>query len=362
MGESASVVRVDVLGPLRLHVDGDAVDVRGPKRRAVLALLAIAEGRAVTADHLLDALWPADPPESGRAALHSHVSRLRGHLGAAADRLETLDGGYRLRLGDGGLDAARARALLDEARAADDPAAGVLLLREARGLWRGPVLADLVEVAPIMASVQALHRLHREVTDLLIGCALDAGQADGTVALAEEALALDPLREPAVALLMRALAASGRAVEALEVGRGFRQRLAEEAGLDPSPTLGELERGIAGGTVGAVAQRDGPRARRALTTRPATPLIGRDAQVVALQRLLVHERLITLVGPGGVGKTRVALEVARRAQAQAVLLLAPVTDPAAVPHALAAALELRAVRGDVLAACVAVLGTGPHCW
>jgi hypothetical protein len=86
-------LRVEVLGPLRLVVKGTPVDVRGPKRRAVLALLALAEGRAVSVDHLVDALWPSDVPESGRQALHSHVSRLRGQLGSAAARLETLDGG-----------------------------------------------------------------------------------------------------------------------------------------------------------------------------------------------------------------------------------------------------------------------------
>ena len=104
-------VRVDVLGSLRLVIDGKPVEVRGPKRRAVLAILAMAGGRAVTADHLVDALWPSAPPESGRAALHTHVSRLRGHLGSGAARLVTLDGGYRLALDPGGLDVERARAV-----------------------------------------------------------------------------------------------------------------------------------------------------------------------------------------------------------------------------------------------------------
>ncbi|HEX8760938.1 MAG TPA: winged helix-turn-helix domain-containing protein [Pseudonocardiaceae bacterium] len=94
--DERSPVRVDLLGPLRLVVEGIPVDVRGPKRRAVLALLTLAEGRAVTVDHLVDALWPSEIPESGRQALHSHVSRLRGHLGPAAARLETLANGYRL--------------------------------------------------------------------------------------------------------------------------------------------------------------------------------------------------------------------------------------------------------------------------
>src|SRR5512144_1872159 len=117
-------VRVEVLGPLRLVVDGVAVDVRGPKRRAVLALLALAEGRTVAVDSLLDALWPSEAPESGRQALHSHVSRLRGHLGPAASRLETRHDGYGLALGTDDLDVARARALLSTARvrAREDPA------------------------------------------------------------------------------------------------------------------------------------------------------------------------------------------------------------------------------------------------
>ncbi len=362
--DGGSTVRVDVLGPLRLVVGGDAVDVRGPKRRAVLALLAVAEGRAVTVDHLVDALWPSEPPESGRAAVHSHVSRLRGHLGSAAARLETLAGGYRLVLGDGEMDAARARSLLAQARDSveTDPAGACTLLREARALWRGPGLADLAEVAPLATVAFALEQLHREVTDLLVTCAIDAGQADDAVALAAEGLAADSLREPAVLLLMRALAASGRAPEALRTGREYRRRLAEEAGLDPSSALGEVERGIAAGVVGAVRTAavrtaDGPPA--AALTRPPTRLIGRDAQVAALHRLLATERLVTLVGPGGVGKTRVALEVARRSEAATVLLLAPVTDPTAIPHALAAVLDLQVVQGDVLAACVAILGAGP---
>ncbi|HZD69497.1 MAG TPA: winged helix-turn-helix domain-containing protein, partial [Actinomycetes bacterium] len=138
-------VRVELLGPLRLIVGGAPVEVPGPKRRAVLALLAMAEGRPVAVDRLLDAVWPCDPPDSARAALHSHISRLRGHLGPGAARLEAPSGSYRLALADDGLDAAQARSLLTRARglAGDDPAAAAALLRQARALWRGPVLADL---------------------------------------------------------------------------------------------------------------------------------------------------------------------------------------------------------------------------
>ena len=347
-------VRVEVLGPLRLVVDGRVVDVRGPKRRAVLVLLALAEGRTVPVDTLVDALWPSEVPESGRQALHSHVSRLRGHLGSAATRLETQPDGYRLVPDADALDVAQARALLAAARSRvrQDPAGALAVLRQARALWRGPVLSDLTDVLPIATAVEECTQLQREVTDALIGSAIAAGGAEEVLGLAAASLAEDPLREPAVLLLMQALAATGRAAEALRTGREYRQRLAEETGLDPSPELDRLEREVAGGAAGPVP---GPR----VTVRPTTRLIGREAEVAALHRRLERERLVTLVGPGGVGKTRVAVEVARRRGATATLLLAPVTDPAAVPHALATALGLEVVRGDVLAACLAVLGDRP---
>ncbi|HEY5150714.1 MAG TPA: BTAD domain-containing putative transcriptional regulator [Mycobacterium sp.] len=393
--DALPTVLVEVLGPLRLVVAGAGVDVRGPKRRAVLALLALAEGRIVTVDRLLDALWPEEPPDSGRQALHTHVFRLRGHFGVAAARLQTRQDGYRLDLTAGDLDVTRARALLAAARANRqlDPVRALTLLREADALWRGPMLADLTEIDPIATAVEGYSRLHRDVTDALIACAIDAGQADEVVALASSSLTPDPLREPAVLLLMRALAATTQAREALRIGREYRHRLVEETGLDPSAALGELEHAIAAGTVGPPAvprpspgpERSAPRAARATAeprrdalpqhgshqrgTNPATStghdsrwrqsLIGREAQVAALHRLLAEQRLVTLVGPGGVGKSRVALEVAVPSPATTVLLLAPVTDPSAIPHALAAALNLTGVHGDVLAACIAVLGERP---
>jgi predicted ATPase len=340
-------VRVEVLGPLRLLVDGHAVDVRGQKRRAVLALLALAEGRTVPVDHLVDALWPTEVPESGRQALHSHVFRLRAHLGPASARLQTRHDGYRLELGVDGLDVAQARALLATARtgAQRDPGEALALLRQAYALWRGPVLADLTDIAPIAAALDGYAQLRRDVTDALIAGALAAGRADEVAGLAAQSLAADPLREPAVLLAMRVLAGTGRAAEALETGRDYRGRLADEAGLDPSPALDELVRDIAAGQAPA---------RPEVPVRPATRLFGRDAEVAHLRRLLARERLVTVVGPGGVGKTRVALEVAGR-EPTTVLRLARVTEPAAIPHELAAALGLRVTHRDVLASCLAVL-------
>jgi predicted ATPase/DNA-binding SARP family transcriptional activator len=343
-------LRVEVLGPLRLLVGGAAVDVAGPKRRAVLSLLAFAHGRGVTMEHLIEALWPIDGPDRGRAALHNHISRLRRHLGPAADRLQTSPAGYRLELGPEGLDEAQARALLAAAKASRpyDPARSYALLRQAYGLWRGPVLADLVEFAAIAPAIDSAQRLRREVGDALVDAAVAAGEAAAVVDIAEKSYLDDPLGEPAVILLMRVLASVGRAPEALGAAAEFRRSLADETGLDPSPALGELVRDIAGG-VGA------PAARPAVGGAGRLTLVGRDSAVAALHRMLTTERLVTVVGPGGVGKTRVALEVARRTEPTTVLLLAPLTDPAAIPHAFAAALDLTAVQGDVLGAALAVL-------
>ncbi|WP_432076871.1 AfsR/SARP family transcriptional regulator [Streptomyces wuyuanensis] len=407
-------VRVEVLGPLRLLVDGTGVDVPGPKRRAVLALLALSEGRIVTVDRLVDALWPSQVPDSGRQALHNHVSRLRGHLGAASDRLETRHDGYRLVLGDGGLDLAQARALLEAAQ--HDGTGGYDLLRQAHELWRGPVLADLTGVEPIAAAVEDCARLRQDVTDALVAQAIATGRAEQVLSLAAASSAADPLREPAVLLLMRALAATGQAPRALHTAREYRRRLIDETGLDPSPALDATEHDIltgtapapqtsppvpsppsaaqtprtrpsppAGSTAGPVPHPGDPAtapAETIATTQPDAPaasgspaapatmapggaprattlLIGREPQLRDLRELLAAERLVTLVGPGGVGKTRLALEVARQDGAATVLRLAPVTDSAALAHALATALNLRVDRGDVLSACLAVLADHP---
>ena len=268
---AGEAVRVDVLGPLRLGVDGRSVDVRGPKRRAVLALLALAEGRTVTVEQVVDALWPDDPPESARATVHSHVSRLRADLGPGARRLTTDDGGYRLRLADDGLDLRRVRVLRDRARevAPTDPGAAAALLREARGAWRGAALGDLTEVPPLRAAADAAAELWRDVTDRLAGALIAAGAAAEALAPAAEAVEDDPLREPAVLLLVRALAATGQAPRALRTAREFRVRLAEETGLDPSPALAALESDVAGGGAGPVAV-SGPRRSRRSRRHPRT--------------------------------------------------------------------------------------------
>src|SRR3954451_3118489 len=146
-------IAVEVLGPLRLRIGGSEVRVPGPKRRALLALLAMAAPHPIGVEALLAALWPDDEAGAERASLQSHVWRLRRDLGPAADRLETGPGGYRLRLRSGELDAAAATELLDRARqiADEDPAGALGAVRSTRALWRGPALDEFRDVEPLAA-------------------------------------------------------------------------------------------------------------------------------------------------------------------------------------------------------------------
>lgn len=349
-GLDIPVVRVDVLGPLRLTVGGSVVPVPGPKRRALLALLAI-DDRAVPVDDILDALWPVDLPDAARTSLQSQVSRLRGHLGRAGVRLEGLNGAYRLRLdGPGsGTDARRARSLLNAAKAAG-PAEARRLLEEARSLWRGAPLGEFLDVHRLAGSAATLIEVRRRVDEAYVDATLASGDHGAALEVAMGLVSHDPLSEPAVVLLMRALAAAGRGAEALRSGYEYRRRLAEETGLEPSPALGELERTIAGQATGRQARRP----------RPGGPLRGRDSELAALHRLLACERLVTVVGPAGVGKTRLATELAARTEPATVLSLATVTDATAVPIELAATLDLQVVHGDVLTACARLLAAGPQ--
>jgi predicted ATPase len=351
-GEGGGVqVRIDLLGPLHLVVEGTPVEVPGPRRRAVLALLAMAGGRVVSTDRLLDALWPAEPPDSGRRTLHSHISRLRGHLGPAAGRLVRDGNGYRLDLRAGELDVA-------EARTAEGPAAAL-------ALWRGVALDEFADVAPLAADAAALAELRRDLTDDWLAQRLAAAVTAGVavdrelVVDAARAAAEEPLRDRTHALLVRALAAAGRQAEALRAAHEFRRRLADETGLDPGPDLEAAEQEAAVGVL-TPARPAGAATPR---PRPASPLVGREHELGVLRRRVAEERLVTVVGPGGVGKTRLALEAAAVAaesgRAVTVVELTSVQDEHRVPAALSGALGLRARRDDeVLAAACDALASG----
>ena len=356
--------RVNVLGPLALTVDDHDVDVPGAKRRATLALLALADGATVPSTDLVDAVWPDNPPKRARQALQSHVSRIRGHLDAAGERLEVVERGYRLRLRHGEVDVHLARDGLELAHriAEDDPGGAAEQLVAVRQLWRGPVLAEFDGLLAIESQRFALDDLCEEVDALLVRCALRAGDIDRALRSAASATAAHPGSEASIRLRMQALAAAGRPAEALRFAAEFRRRMRDELGVEPTATLGELEREIATGNTLLDLHRSAAGTATRLVASiplPTSAIIGREAEVAAARRLLDNERVVTVVGVGGVGKTRLAADLARRFDGDAHwVALAPLTDPAELPRVLAAALGLERTRGDVLDACTQLLGAG----
>lgn len=354
---------VDVLGPLLLRVQGRAVEVPGVRRRALLALLAVESGRPIGAERLVECLWPEEPPENAVQALYSHVSRLRGHFGALADRIQRQGGGYRLHLEPDELDADAARRLARAVTAPGvSPAAAADLARSALDLWRGPACEEFRWVPALEVASVGLDELRLRLLDDLVETRLALG--DRTVASdAAAAAAASPLRERTALLHIRALAADGRAAEAMAAAHDYRRRLVDETGLDPGPALAELEQTVAAGTV-----EPSPSGRALMVSgtarvvaRPDGPLIGRQHDREEVLRLLATNATVTMTGPGGVGKTRLALDVAADPGAApgpaadvVVVDLAAVDRPERVCQTVASTLGLRLGGGvgpdDVAAA------------
>ncbi|HYO41245.1 MAG TPA: BTAD domain-containing putative transcriptional regulator [Nocardioidaceae bacterium] len=350
-------VLVGLLGPLTLSVDGREVDVPGSRRRTLLAVLALSRGRVLSAERLIDLTWPDDPPADALQALYNHVSRLRRDLGVAGHRLRRVGAGYALDLADDEVDVTRARALAEQvARRADGEA--LEPAREALALWRGPALDELRGHPELGAEAVALDELQARLVDDLTEARLARGEA-GVVPDAAAAAAEHPLRERSTLLLMRALASEGRSADAMRAGAAYRARLADEAGLDPGPSVGHLEQVIASGGV-APSPSSAPLFGARPLPRPSGPLVGRSQDREEVLRLLSTQRIVTLAGPGGVGKTRLALDVAAEVSAvegtaAVVVDLAAVQDGVRAAQAVASTLGLRTgeeVTADAVASAV----------
>ncbi|WP_405013630.1 AfsR/SARP family transcriptional regulator [Kitasatospora sp. NBC_01539] len=350
------------------HDDGTPVPLGGARLRALLAALALRQGRPVPADLLVDEVWGDDPPQDASAALQTLVGRLRRTVGR--DEVGSGPSGYWL--AGGGTDAGDFQRLAADGRralAAGDPREAADLLRAALALWRGPALADLPDRAGAAVRLEAQRdeaRRHRITADLALGRA-----ADLTAELAE-LCAGEPLDEPLHALLLRALQAEGRTAEALQRYDRLRRALADRLGTDPGPELRALHAGLlaAGDAPAPAAARPGPAADpapeavpapRAVEARPPTrpapvgnlrprltSFVGRDTDLASVGRALAAGRLTTLTGPGGSGKTRLSLEAGRVQLADGawpdgvwMAELAPLEDAEAVPEAVVAALGLR---------------------
>ena len=333
-----STVRVAILGPLEVHEDGGAsVAVAGARLRGLIARLALAGGQPVSTGALAEAVWDCALPADVANALQTLVSRARRALGGAA-AVEQSAAGYRLAVTPDDVDALRFERLVAEGAAA-----------EALALWRGPALADAGDFAEPFA--RRLEELRLDATVTFLTRELDAGRAAARVGELEALVAEHSLHEKLAGLLMRALAATGRQADALAAYEALRARLADELGIDPGPEARAVHLEVLRGEIAAAPASAG-RARTNLRAQ-LTSFVGRTDEVARVGKALQTCRLITLVGPGGAGKTRLAAEVAAAVRdcapddaADGIWLaeLASVTDAADVPQAVLGAIGLRESR------------------
>ncbi|MEV0664798.1 BTAD domain-containing putative transcriptional regulator [Actinomadura luteofluorescens] len=304
-------MRFGVLGPLMVR-DGEGAPVRIPeaKVRALLADLLVHEGRPVPADRLVHDLWGDDLPGNPANALQAKVSQLRRALGR--DRVVREAHGYRLRLDGPGdeVDADRFRALVARARALDAPRERAASLTEALGLWRGAAFADFADEEFARTAADRLADQRLAVLEEQAEARLDAGEHLLLAGELADLVARHPLRERLRAVQMRALYQAGRQGEALAAYTELRKLLADGLGLDPSPELAALHEAILRQDASLAPPE--PESRSNLPV-PLTELVGRDRCLDEVARLVTGAaRLVTLTGPGGVGKTRLALEAAAR--------------------------------------------------
>jgi predicted ATPase/DNA-binding SARP family transcriptional activator len=312
-------VRIGVLGPVAAWAaTGADVAPGGLRLRGLLARLALAPGRTVTVGTLVDDLWGADPPDDAANALQALVSRLRRALGA--DLVATVPGGYRLEVAPEGVDAGQAARRLAEAREEPDPTAARELVGASLALWRGPALADVRRLPFAEAAAARLDEQRAAAVERAAELDLALGRPAASLEALTGLLTEQPLRESAAAALARVLHATGRQADALAVLDRTRGRLVEELGVDPGPELDRARLDVLRGVPAPTAPP--PRPARPTAPRPLTSFVGREADVGRLRELLGTARLVTLVGPGGAGKTRLAREACPEGS---VAELAPLT-------------------------------------
>ena len=353
-----------VLGPLEVCRSGQPVSLPGRASRRVLAALALRAGTWVSVDRLIDELWGERPPTRARNALQTHVWRLRGAFAAGAPDAEQVirsgSAGYRLEVDTEAVDAARFERLIGDAGGAlgrAEPVQGRALLIEALGLWRGPPLSELSLDGALAGELERLEELRLGAIEQRIDADLQLGAHHGLIGELRRLVAEYPLRERLHAQLMLALYRAGRQAEALEAYRSARTQLVEQLGIEPGPRLREVHQAVLAQDLAL----DAPPAFATASALPvpSTSLFGREADLERLAALVADARLVTLIGPGGVGKTRLAIEAARRlaagfADGTGFVALAPLADPRELAvrdrgRARRAPAGIRAARGDAAA-------------
>ncbi len=363
-------MRVRILGPLELEDEsGLAVELGSPKQRALLALLVIHPNTVFSTDRIIDGLWGDQPPSDGRRNVRVYISRLRAVL--EPDRAKRAPGrlivtepfGYALRIDPENIDACRFARLVGEARGemADDPESAGRTIDEALGLWRDRPLAGLAFEEFAQSEIRRLEELHLSALELRHEASIRVGDHSSVIPELEKLATAHPLRERFVALLMEALAGSGRQAEALRVYRSLERRLGEEIGLEPSVELRRLEDRILLQQEQR-SEKPTPPASESKRVDPLparlTSLVGRERDLGEVAALLDGTRLVTLTGPGGVGKTSLAIEAARVAVAQYsgrvwLVDFSPLRDSTGVIAAIADAMGVKEESGVPLLSAIA---------
>ena len=337
------MLRIGVLGPMELRDGETGVPVPPPMPRALLGMLALRPGSPVSADEIIDGLWGDAPPKSARTIVQVYVSSLRRMLGR--DVIGSGQGGY-------GLDAAvrvDAAEFEHELRAglrmAGDSAVAADTLGRTLGLWRGEPLAD---VAAPFADAQRtrLTELRLSAVEAWADAGLACGRQDELVAELEGWIARYPLRELLWAQLITALDRGGRQADALATYHRVRAVLRDELGADPGEQVQRAHRDVLARPRTAAARLP----PGAAVPAPHSGLVGRETDISGIRALLARPgvRLVTVLGPGGVGKTRLVMDVARveeeahrlHADGVAWVPLASLTQAATLPATLAHALGI----------------------
>jgi predicted ATPase/DNA-binding SARP family transcriptional activator len=342
-------LRFGVLGPLHVTGSDGPLAVSGPRQLALLAVLLLEGGRVLSRERLIDEVWGDDPPPTAVNALQVHVAALRRALGGV---IRTVGSGYALDVEPEQVDANRFERLLDEAGPVADHARRSALLADALALWRGQPFSGVPPTPAVTAAAGRLEELRLGAIEERVEADLAGGRHDAVVAELRELVAAHPDRERLAGQLMLALHRAGRSAEALDAFQALADTLDQRLGVDPSDALVALERAI---------RRSDPTLAAPLPISlpsPASRFIGRERELAETGDLLGSTRLLTLVGPGGCGKTRLAIELAARAlpdhpDGAHFVDLAPVAPATSVVQAVAAALRVRDQPGEALHAALA---------
>jgi predicted ATPase/DNA-binding SARP family transcriptional activator len=332
-----------VLGPLEVvDAEGHRVALGGARQQTVLASLLLRAGRTVSLERLVEDLWEEPPATAGRT-VQAYVSRLRRELPDGA--IESVPGGYSLSLDGDGFDLHAFEQAADEGKtalAAGEYERAAQLFGKALARWRGPALAGLVSEA-LRREADRLEELRLQVLEDRFEADLARGRHRELVPELQALVAEHPFRERPRAQLMLALYRSGRPSDALELYRKTRLLLVEELGMEPGEALRKLEQAILRADPALDLPRSGAQSN---LPAPPTPLIGRERELREVLELLQTSRLLTLTGPGGIGKTRLALQTAAEVvdnfrDGVWLIELAALRDPELVLAQVAEALGLK---------------------